>query len=119
MKTLPTFRRLATLLLSIGILTLNSCQKDEFPDPNLLPKGLTGSWVEVHTLADTITFISNADTGIFILQKGFEIRNGYLLPTLGSTCYTYTISADRIKLTDASSSTWKESSYYFQFATRF
>jgi len=115
MKTLPVIPRLATLFLSISILTLSSCQKDEFPDPSLLPHGLTGSWVEVHTLADTITFISNSDTGIFILQKGFEIRNSYLLPTLGSTGYTYIISDDRIQLKDVSSSYWKESSYYFRF----
>lgn len=115
MKTLPAIRKLATLLLSCSILFLNSCQKDEFPDPSLLPKGLIGSWVEVHTLSDTITFISNSDTGIFILQKGFEFRNGYLLPTIGSTGYEYAIFSDRIKLTDVSSSYWKESSYYFRF----
>jgi hypothetical protein len=115
MKTLPAIRKFAILLLSFGILILNSCQKDEFPDPGLLPKGLAGSWVEVHTLADTISFISNSDTGIFILQKGFEIRNGYLLPTIGSTGYTYAIFENNIKLKDVSSSFWKESSYYFQF----
>ncbi len=113
MRTRDNLRKPLTILLSLCILILPSCQKDDFPDPDSLPKGLTGSWVEVHTLADTIVFTSNSDNGFFILQKGFEIRNGYLLPVIGSTIYLYEISPGSIKLKDGTSSNSYEPSYYF------
>jgi hypothetical protein len=115
MKTSEQLRTPLTIILSLCILILPSCQKDDFPDPDSLPKGLTGSWVEVHTLADTLVFTSNSDNGFFILQKGFEIRNGYLLPVIGSTIYLYEISSGSIKLQDASSSYWSEPSYFFHY----
>ena len=53
-----------TMIFSIGLMLL-ACQKDKtsFPDPSTLPKGLTGSWVETTTGADTISFNSNKDSG--------------------------------------------------------
>jgi hypothetical protein len=42
----------------LGI-ALSACQKDEFPNPGNLPKGLTGSWVETSTRTDTIRFNSD------------------------------------------------------------
>ena len=52
------------VVFSAGVLFI-SCNKDElsFPDPGTLPKGLTGSWVETTTGADTISFNSNKDSG--------------------------------------------------------
>jgi hypothetical protein len=109
-------------LLWFGVILMTisslSCQKEKspFPDPATLPKGLTGSWVEVNTLADTIVFISDNIHGIFWLQRGFEIRNGYRLPKIGSTAYEYTISpeADSISLIDGLSSSLQGGTYYFQ-----
>jgi hypothetical protein len=94
-----------------------SCQKDNFPfpDPSLLPQGLIGSWVEVNTKTDTIIFPSNNDTGIFWLQRGFEIRNGYRLPVIGSTGYHYEILSDSITLINELSSAWEQGTYYFHF----
>jgi len=114
MKTLLSSRKIAALLLVSGIFILNSCQ-DEFPDPDLLPKGLTGSWVEIHTKNDTITFTSDADAGIFLLQKGYENRNGYRLPVIGSGPYEYEISSNSVIVRDCLSSTWSEISYYYNF----
>jgi hypothetical protein len=65
--------------LSAGVLFI-SCQKDKsfhFPDPSTLPKGLTGSWVEINTDADTISFDSNKESGFFNLYRGFAMTNGY------------------------------------------
>jgi hypothetical protein len=66
---------------------LSSCQKDEFPDPNTLPKGLTGSWIETNTLADTIRFNSDNQSGYFYLSRGYAMTNGYWLPKIGSAPY--------------------------------
>ena len=116
MKTKAIIRKLWSALLTFVILfILISCQKVEFPDPSSLPKGLTGSWVEIHTLADTLIFNSNKDTGICMLQRGFEIRNGYRLPIIGSTPYMYKIYSDSINMIDGLSSAWISGTYYFKF----
>ena len=115
MKTLFTSKILSALFVSISVLVLFSCNKQEFPDPSLLPKGLVGSWVEVNTKTDTIIFNSNSDTGIFWLHRGFEIRNGYRLPIIGSTGYDYEIVSDSITVIDGLSSSWNEGTYYFNF----
>lgn len=100
--------------LSLGIM-LVSCQKDEFPDPSTLPKGLTGSWVETHTMSDTIIFNSDNDTGYFLLSRGFAITNGYWLPKIGSTSYSYIVTKDSISVIDGLSSAMEGGTYYFKF----
>ncbi len=94
-----------------------SCQKDEFPfpDPSTLPKGLTGSWVETNTRTDTIVFNSNNESGYFYLSRGFAITNGYWLPKIGSTVYSYIISGDSISLIDGLSNSMEGGTYYFKF----
>ncbi|MFA5818249.1 MAG: hypothetical protein WC854_03100 [Bacteroidales bacterium] len=98
----------------IGFVLL-SCQKDEFPDPSTLPKGLTGSWVETNTRTDTIEFNSNNESGYFYLSRGFGIINGYWLPKIGSTWYSYKISEDSISVIDGLSSAMEGGTYYFKF----
>jgi hypothetical protein len=116
MKTITLLRRLLpSILTCFTVFILVSCQKDNFPDPSTLPQGLTGSWVEVNTKSDTIIFHSDNDTGIFWLQRGFEIRNGYRLPIIGSTGYNYTIFSDSIHLINGLSSAWESGTYYFHF----
>ena len=94
-----------------------SCQKDEFPfpDPGTLPKGLTGSWVETNTLTDSIRFNSDTQSGYFYLSRGFAMTNGYWLPKIGSTVYSYKISGDSISLTDGLSNSMEGGTYYFKF----
>jgi hypothetical protein len=95
-----------------------SCQKDkslEFPDPGTLAKGLTGSWVEINTGADTISFNSNNDSGYFSLSRGFAMTNGYWLPRIGSTIYLYRISGDSISVIDGLSNSMEGGTYYFKF----
>lgn len=104
------------VVLSAGVLFI-SCNKDElsFPDPNTLPKGLTGSWVETTTGADTISFNSNSESGFFNLSRGFAMTNGYWLPRIGSTSYSYTISGDSISVVDGLSNSMEGGTYYFKF----
>ena len=104
------------VVLSAGVLFI-SCNKDElsFPDPNTLPKGLTGSWVETTTGADTISFNSNSESGFFNLSRGFAMTNGYWLPKIGSTWYSYTISGDSITVVDGLSNSMEGGTYYFKF----
>jgi hypothetical protein len=102
--------------LSTGVVFV-SCQKNElsFPDPDTLPKGLIGSWVEINTRADTISFKSNKDSDHFNLSRGFAMTNGYWLPRIGSTSYSYTISGDSISVVDGLSGSREGGTYYFKF----
>jgi hypothetical protein len=102
---------LSTLVLFV------SCQKDKFtfPDPSTLPKGLTGSYVETTTGTDTISFNSNQEPGYFNLSRGFAMTNGYWLPKIGSTSYSYTISGDSISVVDGLSNSMEGGTYYFKF----
>jgi hypothetical protein len=105
-----------TVILLTGI-TLISCQKDNasFPDPSTLPKGLAGSWVETSTKSDTIIFNSDKDTGMLILQRGYEIRNGYRLPIIGSDMYKYTILSDSIRMMGGLSNVFFDKTFYFKY----
>ncbi len=105
-----------TMIFSVGLMLL-SCQKDKtsFPDPSTLLKGLTGSWVETTTGADTISFNSNNESGYFNLSRGFAMTNGYWLPKIGSTSYSYTISGDSISVVDGLSNSMEGGTYYFKF----
>jgi hypothetical protein len=105
-----------TVTFSIGLMLI-SCRKDytSFPDPNTLPKGLTGSWVEINTGADTISFSTDNDSGYFNLSRGFAMTNGYWLPKIGSTSYSYTISGDSITVVDGLSNSMEGGTYYFRF----
>jgi hypothetical protein len=96
-------------------MTLVSCQKDKFPDPDTLPKGLTGSWVETNTMEDTISFNSDNQSGFFNLSRGYAVTNGYWLPKIGSTSYSYTISGESITVVDGLSSSMEGGTYYFKF----
>jgi len=96
-------------------LLLLSCEKGDFPDPATLSKGLAGSWVETHTLEDTIVFNSDRDTGYFYLSRGYEMRNGYWLPKIGSAPYSYIISEGSITVIDGLSSSLQGGTYYFRY----
>ena len=107
--------KLPSFIIILLILFTFSCQKDEFPDPSTLPKGLTGSWVETNTRTDTISFSSNDQSGYFYLSRGFAITNGYWLPKIGSAPYRYKISGDSISVINGLSSAMEGGTYYFKF----
>jgi hypothetical protein len=119
MKTKSSERCLLFLIaaLSTAVLLI-SCHKDksfQFPDPATLPKGLTGSWVETSTGVDTIIFNADRDTGFFGLYRGYAMTNGYWLPKIGSTWYSYTISGDSISVLNGLSNSMEGGTYYFRF----
>jgi hypothetical protein len=115
MKTDSFFRNFFLTLTILTTIILTSCQKDHFPDPSTLPKGLAGSWVETSTLSDTIVFNSNNETGLLMLRRGFEIRNGYRLPIIGSDGYKYTIHTDSIRLMGGLSSIFFDKTFVFKY----
>lgn len=105
------------IALSAGVLFI-SCQKDksfQFPDPGNLPKGLMGSWVETTTGVDTISFNSDSESGFFNLSRGFAMTNGYWLPKIGSTYYSYIITGDSISVIDGLSNSMEGGTYFFKF----
>jgi hypothetical protein len=106
------FHFILTLTIMIALV---ACQKDELPDPDTLPKGLTGSWIETNTLADTIRFDSDAQSGYFYLYRGFAMTNGYWLPKIGSAPYSYKMTGDSISVIDGLSGSMEGGTYYFKF----
>lgn len=106
---------LSFMVLILILAILYSCQKIEFPDPNTLPSGLQGTWVEASKGDDTIIFISNKDTSFFYLARGRDYYNGHLLPKIGSAPYAYIIKTDSIYVVDGLSSTYLGRNYYFNF----
>lgn len=116
MKTDLFFKKLLPFTLTLlTVIILTSCQKDNFPDPSTLPKGLTGSWVETSTKSDTIIFNSDKETGILILHRGYEIRNGYCLPIIGSDGYKYTMLTDSIRLMGGLSGVFFDKTFFFKY----
>ena len=116
MKTNTVRKLILGLIVTISFgIVLVSCQKNEFPDPNTLPKGLKGTWIETTTKTDTIRFNSNNQSGLFFLSRGFAMTNGYWLPKIGSAPYSYTLSVDSISVINGLSSAMEGGTYYFKF----
>ena len=115
-KSLEKYILFLIVVFLTGVLFI-SCRKNEisFPDPGTLPKGLLGSWVEIHTGVDTISFNSNKESGYFSLYRGYAMTNGYWLPRIGSTWYSYTISGESISVIDGLSNSMEGGTYYFRF----
>jgi hypothetical protein len=95
------------LIIVLIMFCLPACQKQE-------TQGLDGTWTEVDTQTDTIVFNSNSMPGLFLLNRGYEIRNGYNLPKLGSGLYNYEISNDSINLRWSVSSSFNNIKYFFK-----
>jgi|WetSurMetagenome_2_1015567.scaffolds.fasta_scaffold295852_1 hypothetical protein len=91
------------------IMLLVSCEKhkDEVP-------GLAGTWIGTYNNDDTIVFKSSSVNGLFILNRGYETRNGYLLPKLGSGLYSYNISGESINVISSVSSLGTGNNVYFK-----
>jgi hypothetical protein len=118
MKTTTLKKNAIYLIVAfLTVFAIYSCHKDKmlFPDPGTLPKGLTGYWVEINTGTDTISFGTNTDSGYFSLSRGFAMTNGYWLPKIGSTSYSYTILGDSISVVDGLSNSREGGTYYFKF----
>jgi hypothetical protein len=97
------------LILVFIVVSFISCEKH---DDKII--GLKGTWIGTYDNNDTIIFKSSSTTGSFILNRGYETRNGYVLPKLGSGPYSYKISKDSINVLWLSSSIGYGTNVYFK-----
>jgi hypothetical protein len=83
--------RVIILILFVSLI-FAGCEKtwDDFP-------GLSGVWVESTYRQDTIIFNSHG-SNTFVLSRGMEERDGYLLPKAGSGIFSYELKPDSIKI---------------------
>lgn len=99
--------------LFIGLLffLLVGCEK------NTIEKApINGIWVETTQKMDTLVFDNQLP--LFELNRGIELRNGYLLPKLSSGLYSYEIGKDSISLNwILSSSSYRNNYYFFKLDT--
>ena len=97
-------------IIILIVLCSSACQKQD----NII-QGLSGIWTEVDTQTDTIIFSTNSMSGSLLLNRGYETRNGFYLPRLGSGPYAYEISHDSINLHWIASSQAYGQNYFFKF----
>jgi hypothetical protein len=96
------------ILFIVFVIVLSiSCDND-----NIEISSIDGVWIETIHKTDTLVF-DNQFTG-FILKRGTEIRNGYLLPKYLSGPYMYEIENDSISLRWSASSSSYATKYYFK-----
>jgi hypothetical protein len=99
------------LFIVFVLVTLTSCDKNDNENSTL-----NGVWIETIHKTDTLVF-DNQYTG-FILNRGTEIRNGYLLPKYLSGPYMYEIENDSISLRWGASSSSYANKYYFKLDSK-
>lgn len=99
---------IASLLISIS-----GCEKQDDIQEGQISE-LSGTWIELTNKNDTIVFGNWTSQDVFLLQRGFESRNGSILPKYGSGPYVFIIKQDSIMLNSMFSSLACYSSYYFQ-----
>lgn len=92
------------------ILTLAACEKNN--DKNI---SLNGVWIESSYSNDTLVFSNQTHSGLFVLNRGLEVRNGYLLPKDFAGVYDYKISGDSISLQYSLLNCICRKNYYFNF----
>ncbi len=95
------------IFIAIVLVALISCDKNDIENSTL-----NGVWIETVHKTDTLVF-DNQYSG-FILNRGTEMRNGYLLPKYLSGPYMYEIENDSISLLWSASSSSYTNKYYFK-----
>ncbi len=79
---------------------------------NVEQSQLSGVWIEATHKTDTMVF-ENSSKG-FVLNRGKEVVNGYLLPKIHSGPYLYELKNDSIALINQLSGNSKRINYYFK-----
>lgn len=81
-----------------------------------LPLVLEGVWVDKKTGTDTLEFLRLEDgSSLMILKRGWEFRNGYDLPKMGSGPYSFVLARNKISLHYSLSSSYKFFDYDFEY----
>ncbi len=83
-------------IIVVIICALTGCSQDNFDNPT--PQDLQGTWIEVKSKTDTLTFNSVDGLNLMTLTRGKEIINGHLLPKKGSGPYEYKLKEEFISL---------------------
>jgi hypothetical protein len=99
------------ILFYVSVITLIIGGCEEGPDFRFL-----GSWVETTEESDTIVFDIDSYERLFYLERGRELRNGYLLPKAGAGIYYYKLSMDSISVMWGLSSSTDMTNWYIQLS---
>jgi hypothetical protein len=99
--------KLLTLLFCLAFI---GCTEDS---PNI-DVSLYGKWVEVNDKVDTLTFNIIDGHEFMTLDRGKEVRDGFLLPKAGSGPYDYKILGNKISIYWLLSSNSAFNDYYFE-----
>lgn len=92
-------------LLLLLLVILSGCEKKEKEMDQL-----TGSWLEASHQTDTLVF--DPPKGMMILNRGKEMRGGFLQPKYHSGPYIYKVKQDSIMLLWLFSSSSSGKRYY-------
>nr|WP_299067364.1 hypothetical protein [uncultured Allomuricauda sp.] len=93
-------------------LTFLCCSADD--TKSLTSTNLQGKWIETETRLDTLSFESWENLEIMNLNRGKEMKDGYLLPKSGSGPYNYILLEEKISLNSMLSSDSNYDDYYLK-----
>jgi hypothetical protein len=100
--------------MKLGLLIIFAISLFDCPNNNVIAqKPVTEKWVDVNTKSDTLTFLTIGGHDYIQLDRGKEMRNGYLLPKSGAGPYRYKLLTDKISLYWTLSSDSNFYDYYF------
>ncbi|MBN2610108.1 MAG: hypothetical protein JXB00_00985 [Bacteroidales bacterium] len=98
------------LLIGILVFSLANCEKSDDE-----PMDLNGAWLENSHMTDTLVF--DTRNSMFILYRGYELRNGFWLPKYLSGPYLFEINGDSINLAGVLSGPFYQN-YYFNLDSK-
>ena len=99
------------LLLLISLFYF-SC--DDENNSNPVSATLDGKWINVQAPTDTLIFDSALGDNYFVLARGKEVRDGFLLPKPGAGIYEFKLKSNLISVYNTISSCYCFHDYYFQ-----
>jgi len=98
--------------LIIFVFVFLNCSKNN--TKSLTVEDLKGKWVEAETRLDTLSFEALENFEVMNLNRGKEMKDGYLLPKSGSGPYRYNLLEEKISLNWMLSRDGAFNDYYFK-----
>lgn len=83
-------------VIPMFVLFFLSCSEDKVSIASA--NDLKGTWIELDTRTDTLSFVSLDHMEVVHLLRGKEMKDGYLLPKPGSGPYVYKLAEGKISL---------------------
>lgn len=90
-----------------------SCEKMEINAYDALMASLQGKWAGLANPTDTIDFDQAGNPEWFVLNRGYEYRDGYSFPVLPSGVYAFHLYEDSISIQNVLLSYDCNEKYYF------